>query len=195
MKMRTPQNLICHPVADSGKALLHQQDRLEWCAFASPEKSRNRVAVEGVGQNWRRQPCPPRGRRLSLVEQDSPQVPPIRKNQAPSCLPQDQQVVFPNFERTWLGTKRTRHSKVQAKPGRSPFAETKEHLFATGLGVKEDFSSKPMLKLRNRDAAEDAILRPRNNHFQNLLPEANIPESPALFDFGEFRHGGNDVAR
>jgi hypothetical protein len=100
VKMRTPQNLICHPVADSGKAFLHQQDRLEWCAFASPEKSRYRVAIEGVGQNWRRQLCPPRGRYLSLVEQDSSQVPPIGKNQAPSGLAQDQQVVFPDFEQT-----------------------------------------------------------------------------------------------
>src|SRR6516162_2491717 len=154
----------------------------------SPEKSRYRVAVESVGQNRRRQPCPPHGRHFALVKQDSPQVPPIRKKQAPSCLAQDQQIVFPDFEQIRLGTEPTRHSKMQAQPGRSALAETKEHLFAAGLRIEEYFTSKRLLKMRNYDPAKDAVPWPWNNYFQDLLPDASTPDTPALFDFGQFGH-------
>jgi len=150
----------------------------------SPEKSRYRVAVEGVGQNRRRQPCPPLGRDFALVKQDSPQVPPIRKKQAPSCLAQDQQIVFPNFEQIRLGTEPTRHSKMQTQPGCSALAETKEHLFAAGLGIEEYFTGKRLLKVRNYNPAKNVVPWPWNNHFQDLLPEASTPDTPALFDFG-----------
>ena len=154
----------------------------------SREKSRYRVAVEGVGQNRRRQPCPPHGRHFALVKQDAPQVPPIRKEQATSCLAQDQQIVFPNFEQIHLGPEPTRHSKMQAQPSRSPLAETKEHLFAAGLRIEEYFTSKGLSKVRNYDPAKDAVSWPWNNYFQDLLPDACTPDAPALFDFGQFGH-------
>jgi hypothetical protein len=77
---------------------------------------------------------------------------------------------------------------MQAQPSRSPLAETKEHLFAAGLRIEEDFTSKGLLKVRNYDPAKDAVPWPWNNYFQDLLSDAGTPDTPALFDFGQFGH-------
>jgi hypothetical protein len=77
---------------------------------------------------------------------------------------------------------------MQAQPDRSALAKTKEHLFAAGLRVEEDFTNKRLLKVRDYNSAKDAVVWPWNNYFQDLVPDANIPDTSALFDFGQFGH-------
>ena len=70
-----------------------------------------------------------------------------------------------------------------------------EHLFTLRFGVEQALTDELLTQSIYISIAKDTNFRTSNEHFQNGLPEARVPLTAAVFDFGEFWHGGKAEAK
>jgi len=116
MNSCSPENFICHPVADSGKATLHEYYRFDW-RFAVPiQKSVDKLLVKFRGNDFGRVAFPPIGFCLRVLELDSAKLTRVREDEGALDLIEDEMVVSVGTKIRRLNPNVSGHAEMQAEP-------------------------------------------------------------------------------
>jgi hypothetical protein len=142
-------------------------------------------SIEFRRRNVWRAVAPPIRRRCSVLEPDATEEPGVAKYESSLRLPEHEVIVVFGAEIRWLGAQLPGHAEVDADPIAA--GELEQHLFSPRERADET-PPRHLTSERSRiGAAEDAFPGMELDG-QDLLPEAWVPLSAIIFDFGEFRH-------
>ena len=186
MEARAPQDLVGHPIADAGKALLHQQHGLDGCARAATQEGAHDSDRKIVREDRRRNLLPPRRHARTLPKEDPPKLPRIDEDELlPAAHGEHKVVVLGRLARRIAAFQPAGHPEVHADPRIARKAE--RHL----LGGRERFQQfRAHERLGHRrpiDTATHARFRIQAD-LRDLAAEARIPAAAEIVDFGEFGH-------
>jgi hypothetical protein len=92
--MCSPKNFIYHPVANSRKKFLHQQDCLDEGPFSAMQNAPDQFKGKGIGMNLRWQVCPPLGGVLSLVVKNAAKLARVPEDEGSVGLAKDQGIML-----------------------------------------------------------------------------------------------------
>ena len=183
-----PKNLVGHPIADAGKAALHEEDGFDGGAAVTIEKPIEERAAEGAVADLREIGRPPLRVLFAMMKADAAEEARIAEDEGAFRLPEDEVVVFADSEIRRLDPHGAAHAEVKAEPVLA--GEFEEHLFPARDGTEELRAGETKLECAHVAAAEDAFPRVELD-CGDTGAEAGIPLAAVVFDFGELRHGAN----
>jgi hypothetical protein len=94
MNASPPQDLVHHPVTDTGKKVLHQQDRLDRSSPSTLEDGFDQFGSKRVGSHFRWQVSPPIRVFLAAVKENASELSRVAKDEASPCLPEHEGIVL-----------------------------------------------------------------------------------------------------
>ncbi len=130
MKGGAPENFVGHPVADSGKLFLHEQDGLDRSPASAFQKRRYGFDLELRGKDGRRNGGPPRGSVRTDGKLHPAEHPRIIEDQRAFLLPEHQVIVFAGLETRRFDAQLAAHAEVKSEPGVA--TEMEKHLLGRG---------------------------------------------------------------
>ena len=132
MDTSPPEDFIHHPVPNTGKEFLHEQDSLDEGPLSALQNVPDQFKGKGIGMNLGRQVAPPLGGVLALMAEDATELAGVPENKASVGLAQNEGIVLGGWVCRILLEKPTGHSEMEAEP--SFPGKAKEHFFAVGFG-------------------------------------------------------------
>ncbi len=114
--LRTPQNLVGHPVPHAVKAALIQQHSFDWRTRVSLEKLRHELGRKLRGDDFRRSGRPPFGLAFSMMKTNPAEQAGITKNERASALSKHQMIVPGWSESSGFAAELSSHAEVDSDP-------------------------------------------------------------------------------
>jgi hypothetical protein len=116
MNFRAPENFVRHPITNSGKSVLHEDDGFNRCLAMSIQELIDEFLVELSRSNFGNIARPPAGRLLSLMEAHATKLTRIGENQRAFALIQDQVIVLVRVEIRRPEVNFAGHAEMKAEP-------------------------------------------------------------------------------
>jgi hypothetical protein len=133
--LSAPKNLVRHPVPDSNKPTLQQQDRLDRRPRVTSEERVHKRAIKFVGGDVGSSRSPPGRLGPALMKSHSSKQPRIAQSKGLPSLLQDKVIVFLLAKPGWFRPQFSAHPEMDPKP--IPAGKFEEHLLATSKGTQE----------------------------------------------------------
>lgn len=186
-----PEDFVCHPVADAGEELLHEEEGFEGGAGAPSTNFAEIGCGEFGGVDGGRELGPPGRGPRGEGKADAAKKPRIAKDEGVAGGAKNEMIVGARLMGRGGGKETTGHAKVKAEPGIG--AEAKEHLFAVGVGGAEGTTAYFTSKKGGGGFPKDTFFRVEMNG-GNFLSKTRIPFFTKVFHFSEFGHKGETLA-
>jgi hypothetical protein len=154
--MRAPQDFVCHPISNPGKAALQKERRLNRQSTVVLKKAGHKPEIECFGSYSRRELRPPQRFRAAVMEENTSKLPGVGENQRASALPQNQMIVPTRFERQTLNAQMAGHSKMN--PEIIVVREAEQHLFPVRFRTEQHGTWKQFLDLRRICPSKDSFV-------------------------------------
>ena len=186
MQLRSPKNLVCHPISDSRKSFLFQEKRFQRRPPPLVAKLLYKIRCKPIGKNGWRQLGPPCRNVRSSSEPYTTKTAWIRKNKRLPRLSQHEMIMFSRPIVSRLQAQPARHSQMHPEPGISP--ESEQHLFAMCRGVGQGPTCQDCDQLSRACTAPNPAANVAHDDCAYLFSAAMFPYPATMFYLGKLRH-------
>ena len=185
MNLCAPQNFIRHPITDSGKTILHQQDRFNRRLSVSSQKFIDEFLIETALTYFWNIRRPPVWLALSMMKSNATKLPRIAKNEGLACLFENEMIMFLCAKTGFLDAHFSGHAKMQ--PEQIIARKFEEHSLSARFRTQQNAIRQMPNECFRVGSAKDPF--PRMELYRaNVATNTGIPFPPEIFHFGQLGH-------
>lgn len=185
MNCGAPEDFVSHPVADSGEAILHQENGLDRRMTMSIQKPDQKIAVELWRDNLGKGRVPPFWFPHTVLKSDPAELSRIGENEGAPSLKKHEMIVLGRRKIAPLNVDFSGHAEMNTEPvtARKP----KEHSFSARFRANQSLTHK-FMKSGHVRAPKNALIRVQPK-IDNRLATRDAPLFAKPLHFSQFGHG------